>query len=205
MSVLSDPYAPPAELPIEARARVRGGWIKWVYLGLHVFLLSSGIFSAVFYFAFLVTRDVGLHPEHRFAIEALAWLSRPVWIATFLLGALWIHAAFTSLPKKDRDVTPLAAAGRLFIPFYGVYWMFAVQLRLCRALDAARKRRGLAGEAPLALAVAAPIVTLIAPLASRPLPWFLAPLLATALPGALWFSYMRACDRSRAGLTRRKK
>src|SRR5438270_13475756 len=43
-------------------------------------------------------------------------------------GLVWLHGAFLRLPQRtlnEANVTPAGAVGRLFIPFYNAYWLFA--------------------------------------------------------------------------------
>jgi hypothetical protein len=79
---------------------------------------------------------------------------------------------------------------------YGLYWLFAVHVHLCRSI---RRASGQSVPWWLAwLALVAPWLSLIE-IAHRGIPWFF----ATIASEALWFVYMLLCDRARAQRRRR--
>jgi hypothetical protein len=205
-----DPYAPPvADAVVRAP---KGAWLKWLYLALVVVQVALEVGA---HFAMLAYRT---HAADRDAMAALSWglgvvvsIERPLLLGAFAVGFVWINAAFAGLPPKERPLSGGRALLRFLIPIYDVYWLFAVLLRLCRAIDDARARRSLPARAPRALAIAAPATLLAMPLLvqllpSPPfpgvvgLPVFVAFLLVRSTPIALWFAFMRSCDRAREGL-----
>lgn len=115
--------------------------------------------------------------------------------ALLYFGAIltWIYKSWEFLPPEmrrnasGRTFEPGAAVLGLFIPLYGLYWIFAQSLGLCDAIDAALVQSGRAPAAPRNLAVACAVVQLI-PFAN----WLLGPV--------LWLTYMFLIDRAKSQL-----
>jgi hypothetical protein len=63
-------------------------------------------------------------------------------IACTITALLWIHAAFRHVSQRLLErgrlprlgTTPRGAVGRFFVPFYNLYWCFAVHFLLARGL-----------------------------------------------------------------------
>ena len=113
---------------------------------------------------------------------------------------MWIYGAWSDVPRPRRveqDVTPGGAVGRLFIPAFNLYWLFAVNQKLCTAIDRELVGAGQRPAAPVTLAVLAPAVHIghvIAIRAAEGLPVLFA-FCATSL---VWFLYMYESDGARA-------
>ena len=98
--------------------------------------------------------------------------------ATGLLGILWIYQAWNWLPNDQRYakywtgwITPGAAAGFMFLPYFHYYWMFVIPPGLCDALDRLQVSHGKQEPAPRQLAIVAAICQFL--LLPGPLLWFL--------------------------------
>jgi hypothetical protein len=182
-------YAPPTiHVPQAGGSPPAGAWLKWPYL----------VTQAALAACFLVREILVLSSMDA---DALPWrtLAKAMLVSGWALGIAWIHSAFRSIPEKHRPVTPLAAAVSFFIPVYGIYWLFAVHVKLGRAISAARSDRRLEHRSAIPLALAAVVATLIAPY----LPYYLMPVvlsspgmmavrvLSVVVPGLLWLLYMR--------------
>lgn len=115
--------------------------------------------------------------------------------ALVYFGAIlsWIYKSWEFLPPEmrrnasGRSFEPGAAVLGLFIPIYGLYWLFAQSLGLCDAIDAALVQSGRAPAAPRTLAVVCGVVQLI-PFVN----WLLGPV--------LWLTYMFLVDRAKRQL-----
>jgi hypothetical protein len=187
-----DPYAPPQAALASARTTNRA-WLKWLYASIAGARLAaavplySGLIRTARYVAVAdgLTRLLGL-------AGGIAWL-------------VWLHAAFSDVRdqltacKKPIETTPGSAVGRYFIPFYNLYWAFAVHIRLVRALRSlGRGRRALSIVVIAALTTAVFIV--FAVYKAGPWPFFVS--LATPVP---WTAYMVLVDDARSVRIRRRK
>jgi hypothetical protein len=115
--------------------------------------------------------------------------------AAVVVGLVWLAKAWGDVPPElVRRMSAGDAVIRLFIPFYGVYWMFAVHVRLCRALDTVLATRG-SRRAPGFLAFAAALVEVLAGWGPgwRDQGWGI----AAAVAAILWFLYMLRYDAAR--------
>lgn len=91
----------------------------------------------------------------------------PALTAYFVLVLVWIAKSWGMLPpmarmnQAGRVITPGQAVGFLFIPFYNLYWYFAVSMGLCEALNRQLAAYGSPKRAPRGLAMGAAIVQVI--------------------------------------------
>jgi hypothetical protein len=123
-----DPYAPPRALTPAPPASA-GTWIAWLYAALAA--LRVGVMT-VYY--------LGVAPAEylRFADPIVRVLA----FACSITALFWIHAAFGHVNRLLLDrgrlprlgTTPGGAVGRFFVPFYNLYWCFAVHVFLARGL-----------------------------------------------------------------------
>jgi hypothetical protein len=94
-------------------------------------------------------------------------------------------------------ITPAGAVGRLFVPFYNLYWSFAVNTILCDHIDRVLAQKLRRVRTPKNLAIVAAAVSL-APVfmtvVNRGTPYAF---YATLAACGLWLVYMFACDRAR--------
>jgi hypothetical protein len=185
-----DPYAPPAALAPSMPAS-RGAWIKWVYGALASVRFAI---TAVFFYAGLAWPYSAQHSAN-VVIRVMA-------VVCSILGLVWIHAAFRDVgrllfERKAQarfEATPGAAVGRFFIPFYNLYWLFAVHVFLAAELGALGQARqsqpilviGLTGSTALLAAGF---------LGSADSVWAFRVGLATH---AIWIVYMFLADRARS-------
>lgn len=197
MSSELNPYAPPAAPPSPPAARTSRFGTTWVYLGFSVIFVASLVAS-------YVTASAGAHDALR-PVSAAAQLGRLVAILA------WIHAAWRSLPAGFRSITPARTVGLSLIPFYGVYWMARLPVRLCTALDAALAAAGVEKSSPRLLAIVTPVATLASVLfenvvagtfvfARRTPPWLFlhaSTVLGSTMVTALTLALMARCDATR--------
>jgi hypothetical protein len=96
-----------------------------------------------------------------------------------VVALAWLGTAWSTIPDADRlngrgeHISVRRAVGRLFVPFYNLYWIFAVHLGLCDALDRLAEWFDVPTRAPRGIAIAACVCTLV-PYASillSPLLW----------------------------------
>lgn len=81
-----------------------------------------------------------------------------------VFGLIWVNLQHGRLPRvRPDDPTAGQAIGYLFIPVYGLYWVFHTHLRLCDRLDEARRAAGLPDKS-LRLLTIATCTLLVAPL-----------------------------------------
>ncbi len=107
--------------------------------------------------------------QTRLLPEQLRLTEFPVWalllLHYFTLGIfsmVWINLYHGKLPRRrPNDPTAGRAVGFLFIPFYGLYWVFFTHLRLCERVDQERTRCGLPEEKLRPFAIATCIVQVI--------------------------------------------
>ncbi len=182
-----NPYAPP-EAPPDAPPPRPGGryaWIKWLYLG------GSGLEAIAFVAGAL---GVGGVPAVAFTLFA---------IAKGLVGALWQHRVWSTVPRAFRTreggqtTTPGMAAGRLVIPLYNFYWMFAVNLRLCAALNdmnAGSRSSGTATASYAMTAAAMTVARMLGALGARDERFVTVVWYAPIPIGIVWFVHMVHCD-----------
>ena len=68
----------------------------------------------------------------------------PILILIFAIETLkFLHGMWRSIPKEFARTTPDVAVGFLFVPFWRVYWLFAVLVDAAKGINAALTDRGL--------------------------------------------------------------
>lgn len=130
--------------------------------------VSMGMLAALLVmFAALVVAILGGAIENEdLTLGAVAVLVLALFVR-MPLALVWIHQAWASLPFEERytnsgrAITPGQAIGFLFVPFYNLYWAFAMSMGLCEALDRYARRSGSVQRTSSGLAVAAGVVQLI--------------------------------------------
>jgi hypothetical protein len=183
-----NPYSPPRERRAsrrkqEATPRAPGERVKWIYAAmaganaLALLSIASGMGTAA-----------GIQQE------LITLVDGPLRWALLVLAPVWIYYAWSGIPPEDRrGTTPGSAVVGLFIPFYSIFWIFAVNVRLCAAIDALLARSGDRRRAPAALAIVAtvlyfvPVVMLLTSAGQYAY-------LALIADHALWVAYMLVCD-----------
>ncbi len=180
-----NPYSPPAPPTIDVpptggRAATSGplsGFV-WTFLALH--LLAVVMDGATL------------------AATGKALVGPLVRAAAMPVGLYWLAVVWERLPPLYRHIggkerSAGAVVGRVFIPFYGIYWMFVAHAALCTALDTRLVLKGREGAAPRGLAFAGCALTvcgnLVAFTGEAPLA------VHGAVTGAVWFAYMVGIER----------
>jgi hypothetical protein len=133
MTSIDEVYRPPqAPAPRDDRVRIAGAALRWVYAGLGLVGIVTGMLGGVF----------------TASEDAFAGAATFLFFCAAIVGLCWVHQAFKDIPREDRFSPPLnglsagSAVRRLFIPFYNLYWGFALHTLLCAAISASlRKRR----------------------------------------------------------------
>ena len=191
-----NPYSPPAvsvdtigfETMRLAYRPAQGMGTKWMYLGVSLA-------------QFVVSLGAGLTDDSKLkALFALVQL--PLALTSLVLIGMWIYTAWSDIPADERgDITPGSAVGKLFIPFYNVYWIFAISTSLCDALNFKLVRIGSQPLAPKGLAVLGCIFHLLTSTTNIPGLEAAGSFIAVISYG-LWFAYMFECDKARTILAR---
>jgi len=122
-------------------------------------------------------------------------------IGAQLLGLFWLSLQWKIVAPAYRVVGGVyrsagTVVGYHFVPFYNVYWLFAVQRALCTGLDAGLDAAGYPRTAPRTLAIVAPVAQLGCALAMRLMPnspLFLVPAIVQSV---LWLLYMVYLERT---------
>ncbi len=124
------------------------------------------------------------------------------------LALVWIYVAWNGIPETHRGtISPRRAVLSFFIPVYNAFWVFAVNAALCDTMNGILERTGSSRRAPRLLggiAGAAWLGSLVIASAfvsaGRTAGWafYLLTLLAPAVTGGLWFTYMLRCDLARS-------
>ena len=184
-----NPYAPPSpdrsSTPASDRpqAAAPGEWVKWAYGA------AAAVNAVSFVLIFLgLTRESGLQDS------LIAFVDGPLRWGILALGMVWVYSAWSGLPAMfRRGVTPGSALVRLVIPIYSLYWLFGVNIELCRGLDTVLARNDDDRRAPLGLAMGATVLHLlpIAMLLTQAKTYAFG---ATIASNLLWFVYMLRCD-----------
>jgi hypothetical protein len=196
-----NPYAPPLAgkddgagppspdaPPTRTTEPAPGEALKWVYIGL------ASVSMAVAVARFLVN-------------EELVRVIGSIGLINSFVAAAWIFQSWNGVPRRFRDgVSPAGAIGRFFIPIYQFYWLLAINLRLCRALDDALAPRT-DMRAPRSLALLAPstniaavgfsFAALLTSLRGEPRVLALVQIPFAAASHAAWFFYLFRCDQVR--------
>jgi len=108
------------------------------------------------------------------------------------LGLSWLHQAWARIPKPQRQaydgqrIEPDQAVWKLFIPVYGIYWLFVANTGLCGAIERRLKRvHARSVEVPSTLAFVACLVQFV-------------PVLNLVLSPFLWGLFMARADAAQA-------
>jgi hypothetical protein len=110
-------------------------------------------------------------------------LTIPLLLTYVVTALVWLYKSWEMVPHQLRvtgngnPVTPGKAVGALFIPFYNLYWYFAVSAGLCNALNRALAGYGSPKRASSGLAIAAAVLQVI-------------PYVNIALAPFLWIAFM---------------
>jgi hypothetical protein len=115
-------------------------------------------------------------------------------VLAMLVGVVWLAVSWACVPRarrrmrRGRSVSVGQVVGLLFVPCFNVYWVFAVNIGLCNAMN-----RVLAGydsekRAPVGVAVAACVVHFGSSVAALAVPQL------SAVAPFLWFVYMLQTD-----------
>jgi hypothetical protein len=178
-------YAPPYPLPqYIARADVRNGFLKWLFLTAAV---AAFFLSALAYFV----------PLPYPLLKTLGAVLPMLALVKGIVGLFWLHGAWSELPPaylREIKQTPGNVVVMYFVPFYNLYWAFASQSLLCTGIDTLLARTGHAPRAPRGLALLAPsvhIVSTLVGLTKEPVLVFC----GTTAAAAAWFAMMFAFDR----------
>ena len=164
--------------------------VKSLYIAAFAVAVGAPGLTAVTMFA---THKAGAYMAWRTAFDLFpfaALLGGVCWLGMLVLALVWLHAAWSALPPSERrtrsgrEVTPGAAVGLLFVPFFNVYWMFVVSLGLCDAIDQRLERAGAVTRVPRGFAIGAILVPML------PFVGLFAPV--------LWFLFMRGVERAQA-------
>jgi hypothetical protein len=130
-------------------------------------------------------------------------------VCLFVVAA-WVHTSWKGIPESHRGtISPRRAWLSLFIPLYGLYWGFAVNLALCDTLNAILEHARSPRRAPRLLGLFATAFWYLAPVTAVFFPWSLRNGALRWLPEALglldcglWFAYMLQCDEARHAVAR---
>ncbi|MBX3206219.1 MAG: DUF4328 domain-containing protein [Labilithrix sp.] len=181
----SPSYAPPAHFGYQQPSHgyslgaITNGapMLRWIvfgsFVGSIVLFLIGAVISAV-----AEGDDIGTTIGGVFSMFAF-----PLLLTYIVTALVWLYKSWEMLPDSMRmtgdgtRVSPGAAVGYLFIPFYNLYWYFIVSAGLCAALNRALAGFGSSKRASGGLGIAAAILQVI-PYANM----FLAPF--------LWIAFM---------------
>ncbi|HWL87358.1 MAG TPA: hypothetical protein VNO21_16250 [Polyangiaceae bacterium] len=184
---VANPYAPPLAEPEGKPAHSRR--LPWIPL----FVGAQGM-------ALLL--DVGAMAGWPLAAQVDHLLADVARVAAALFGLDWLRRQWERLPArlravKHRAVTPNEAAWRNLIPFYQLYWMFAVNAALCNGINALLLKKGRPRMAPTWLSVICPITVLVEGQMWKVLQGVVL-VIANFAFGVMWIMYMLGVERALA-------
>jgi hypothetical protein len=196
----ANPYAPPgavaADLP-RAAAHAPGRALAAMYAG--YMALSVG---------YRVVPFLGV------GVSYLWWragFTTALGAAHYLIVLSWVFLAWKGVPASHRGtMTPWRAVLTFFIPFYNLYWAFAMNVALCNTLDGILVSAGSERRAPRTLAIVASAMwvsflgidrVLAAVHEVNAVNAMLSLAMGPVTP-SLWFAYMLLCDRAREAVAR---
>jgi hypothetical protein len=200
-----NPYAPPQPQAAFAYGgagaggpvRVPGSAMKWTYGVSLVF--GVFLFIGIFVVAGIMSngRDPGDTADAAagMSIGLAGLLAMACFPLMLIAGMVWLYKSWGCVPPQMRYtdggkwVTPGAAVGFLFVPFYNWYWVFVANVGLCEAINRTLVASGGQPRAPRGLAIAACIVALI------PYVNYLSPI--------MWTVYMFVMDSAKKELVSR--
>jgi hypothetical protein len=163
-----NPYAAPvAPVPMTAwsgNLAAPGGNMKWLfiagYAGYWIVNIGTTVVAAV------IQSNSSGSDTAAFA-SMLPLLSLVPIMLVPIAGLVWLYKSWACIPPEMRYtdggkwVTPGAAVGFLFVPFYNLYWVFVANMGLCEAINRSLITRGGAPRAPKGLAIACCIVNIV--------------------------------------------
>ena len=178
MSEFDDLYRAPRATSVSEAAPIRGAQLKWVYAGLVAAGQGAGFLSSLW--------------------EPLVVAAFVLVIGGHLVGIAWLDRAWREVRRGNAAMivegkSPRSPLRGLLIPFYNVYWGFAVHSRLNDALEASLRRRNLEGNPEPGWAYGAMSLMIFARLlqGSRS---GVAASIALVVADLLWFIYMSRFD-----------
>lgn len=122
------------------------------------YLCAIGILIGVF-----IISGIGAKPS---ALRMVAAVITPL-LSCIIVRLIWLYQIWQALPpgqlvtNKGVRISPMAALGRYFIPFYNIYWLFESQTILCNAVDYASAVAGIDKKVPRALGILCAWIALI--------------------------------------------
>lgn len=170
----------------------RGSAVTWAYAV--VALTATASYLALFFHG-----AIGLSADVTQMLVML--VDRPLSWIRWIVALVWIHTAWSGLPASLLgDMTPGRAVGRLFIPIYSVYWIFAVNVELCRRINDRLAEQHDPRRAPVVLAMLAtalhfaPLLLLFSEF--KAFAWV--PIVASM---GMWIAFMWQTDAARRAIT----
>ena len=160
-----NPYAPPqvAFVPYNGGGNVPvpGGTMKWLYM--------AGFFVPVLFIIVgaMLAGAMGNDSDGGNAVAAILPLSMILFVLVPVAALVWLYKSWSAIPPQMRYtdggkwVSPGAAIGFLFVPFYNWYWVFVANVGLCDAINRTLVMGGGQPRAPKGLAIACCIIGLI--------------------------------------------
>lgn len=94
---------------------------------------------------YALTKAVAVSP---WLAKALAVTEGALLQAAGVVGLVWLHRAWTRVPPSHRRaydgrrIEPDEAIWKLFVPLYGIYWLFLANIGLCGAIERHLHRGG---------------------------------------------------------------
>jgi hypothetical protein len=129
--------------------------------------------------------------------ELITLVDGPLRLVLLALAPLWIYRAWSGIPREARrGVTPGGAVLGLVIPLFSIYWIFAVNVRLCSSVDALLASIDDRRRAPKTLAIVATVIYFF-PVAMTLMEASRYAFLIRIADHVLWFVYMLQCDELR--------
>ena len=126
----------------------------------------------------LVDPTVSLHQKREMVWPLLGWQ-----VVEIALLCAFTYQLWKRLQDGETPITPGKAVGYLFIPFYGLYWIFRVWAGYATALNAFFARHGLPQYASSKITITCTLTQLISP-------WFIETPIGLAMVLASWISML---------------
>lgn len=159
--------------------------LKWAFIAGH--MLAMTFFSAGG--SLLVLYGVG-DDVTDITATLLLGIGSALALGKYVAALLWVHASWSMLPswerrnRKGKVFTPARAVAWLLVPGFNVYWIFAMPVAYCDALDRILLGAGSFRVAPRGLAIASAILTLM-------------PYVNLLLAPVFWFFFMLGADEAK--------
>jgi hypothetical protein len=129
--------------------------------------------------------------------ELVVLVDGPLRWTLLALAPMWIYGAWSGIPPETRRrTTPGSAVVGLIVPIFSIYWVFAVNVRLCDHVDALLAASDDRRRAPKTLAVVATVIYFVPYVMMLTSAREYAFLVLIA-DHALWLAYMLRCDELR--------